>query len=318
MIPKFSEYQEIDSFETYLKNMDFNSSSDIKNIAKSPAHYEFNRARILKGDEPTDALTRGSLVHAMILEPVEVETRYLHFTKDMLPFPDRAVTFTPNKEEKVRIFEEAVKNEKVVVSDKVWEEACGMRDIVKQNKKAMELLEGTYSEISFYTMFDLEGHSVKLKCRPDAMSKKNYMVSLKTTRDITPRGFEYESYKFGYHTSEYFYKYVLNAVLKEEYRIETTYMIVISNPTKEPPMSRVYDLSLIPEYFSVGESYFWLGIYKYLDYIMNKEEYSGQGYDLYNNDVVDGVSPLYIPESKSFEIEMVENLMSQLKIKLKL
>ena len=173
------------------------SHSMLKNMAKSPAHF---KAALEAPGISTDALTLGSLVHAMVLEPHTVEHDYIKVAKI-----DRRT-----KEGK-QLWADLQDSEKRAVQEDVWATAENMAESVMSCSAAKSLiLEATAMnsvEVEFYwrdTRFDLDR-----KSKVDGITETS-IVDLKTTTDAT-RGFDRSIMKYWYHTQAAYYRDALKS-----------------------------------------------------------------------------------------------------------
>jgi len=109
------------------------SYSGLKEFAKSPASYIVHK---LRGKEPTKAMIMGSYVHCAILEPDELEKRYLVFDKKDLPFPDSTMNKTENKLFKQSLIIQAQKENKELIDPFQFNEAQNYKDLILNNSIA--------------------------------------------------------------------------------------------------------------------------------------------------------------------------------------
>lgn len=157
------------------------SATALKAFAKSPNHYlEYvNRER-----KQTDALLLGSLVHCLILEPHEVNARYIE-----VPTLDRRT-----KEGK-QVYAEYLETAegKQPVKPELWDQAQTMAERVKIEAadvfntpgKAEVETRGKIFGYEFLAYLDYE--------------TKRSVFDIKTTQDATPAAFQREAYNYGYH-----------------------------------------------------------------------------------------------------------------------
>ena len=202
------------------------SSSDLKALARSPAHYRMRTEK-----EQTSAMLLGSLTHCMILEPDEVNSRYWACELDR----------------RTKAYKEAMADQPagtVSVTLKEWEEARRMADTVHGNATCVSLLSSGLAEQSvFATVWDDPDCSFVGKCRPDYLAEfgdSRIHVSLKTTRDASPDAFSKrpwgQYWKLGYHMADAWYARVLACAGQP---VEATVTIAI----EAPGIVQLYELS---------------------------------------------------------------------------
>lgn len=109
------------------------SYSGLKEFAKSPASYIVHK---LRGKEPTKAMIMGSYIHCAILEPEQLDNRYLVFDKKDLPFPESTMNKTENKLFKQGLLIQAQKENKELIDPVQWNEAQNYKDLILNNSIA--------------------------------------------------------------------------------------------------------------------------------------------------------------------------------------
>lgn len=301
MLNNTSDYWVIDSFEDYLSKKDRLSSSLVKKLLISQMHYK--AALEQEEEEEKEHLIIGSAIHCLLLEPNEFEKRFFHYKNEMKPKPDKDFRDKKNKEHRDFTREMAHKEGMSVITDKMMDELWIMNDSIRGNTKAMELLEGTLAERSFYSELKVDfDFSVKVRARPDAINlEKQYYVSLKSTTDGSPDVFCKHAANLNYHVSEAFYMRVLHKVLPAQYRPKTGYMIVIE--TKPPYLCTIYDIN------SESESDKLSDFLEYGNFLMNmaflrlkdiQETNMYKGYEL-QSEREDGILPLVLPEYAKYK-----------------
>lgn len=183
------------------------SSSNIKQLIRSPAHY----AQAEAYDSPT--LQEGRLIHTAVLEPNKLDLEYV--------VSERCAAFKANGDacgnpgtmrgidgcwycgvhgKKI----EPATDGKQVVPVEMLDKAEKIGGLIRQNLPEW-MPEDMHAERSGFYNHD----GVLLKIRPDAMftSAKhgNVIVDLKTTQDGRPVPVTRSSTKYGYHISAAFY-----------------------------------------------------------------------------------------------------------------
>lgn len=235
-----------DTVQEYLRNLEFEQSSDLKNMLKSAKHYVAAKKRFedeQEVEDETQAQCLGSAVHALVLEGrKEYDKRYFFLRKDMLPYPDKDFKNKENKLRREILKDEAKSDGKVLITEKTSNTIEQMAGAIEKNPVAMSIMENTYRELSFYTTVDFDGLEVKCKVRPDAIHKNGfYYVSLKTTGQGEPDDYARLASGFHYEMTEAFYFRVLNNILPAGNKILAGFQIVVEND--KPFCSMVYDIS---------------------------------------------------------------------------
>jgi len=172
------------------------SSSDLKEIARSPAHYLAYKAA---PHEPTTAMILGSAFHTAVLEPGEFNSRYC-----VAPKVDRRTTL--GKEVWATFQYES--SGKEIVTAEILTAAQGMAQSVAAHPLARSLVTGGTAEQSIYWEPSVvEG--VLSKCRPDFvkdLTDGRYVITdLKSTEDARPAAFERSAWNFRYHVQSAYY-----------------------------------------------------------------------------------------------------------------
>lgn len=173
------------------------SVSRLKTFAKAPA-----KARYGKNKE-TGSLRFGSLIHTAILEPDQLDLRYM--VSDLERFDPRTAAY---KEESLKA------RGRELVKRAEYEEALRIQDAVHAHPSAGALLKGDLRvEQSFYWIDPETG----LLCRGRADGLHMDMraiVDLKSTQDASPdrRGFAMSCGEYKYHWQDAFYREGIEAV----------------------------------------------------------------------------------------------------------
>lgn len=155
------------------------SSSSLKNILKSPKIY---REIMEVGQSETQALRSGKLFHWMVLEPEKME--------------DLHIVEVASKNTKA--FKEACKEHENVFTRKEVSDMEILAEVMKKNKKAMEILDDCQVEIPAIKMIK----GIAFRGKADIL-RKHEIVDIKTTTDIA--NFKWSAYKYGYDLQAYLY-----------------------------------------------------------------------------------------------------------------
>jgi len=291
-----------DSFEEYLEKKDYLSSSQVKQLLNSTQHYK-SALEEEDDEEEKEHFIKGSAIHCLLLEPDQFHKRFLHYTNEMKPYPDKDFRNTQNKRHRAATMELAMQQGRSLVSDKMMEELIIMGESIRSNKKAMELMQGTLVEHSFYSELQVdESFAVKVRVRPDAINlEKQYYVSVKSTQDGSPEGFSKHAANLNYHVSEAFYMRVLHKVLPVKYRPKTGYMITIE--TKRPYLCTIYDINsefevnMVSDFLEVGNFLVNMALLRLKE---ARETNVYKGYDI-QSEREDGILPLILPEYAKYK-----------------
>lgn len=162
-------------FGTYSERMGVNASG-LKDILKSPGHY---RALSLAPSEPSEAMRKGSLLHALVLEP------------DRAPDVQAKEVFLPGDDGKgaPERFTRAA-----------YDQARLMADGILRNSVAAQLLAKGQSEVSLW--WQDPTHNLLCKGRVDFISEGEgrapLAIDIKSARDNDERAFARDSVTYRY------------------------------------------------------------------------------------------------------------------------
>lgn len=218
------------SNQEYHSNKFFISRSALMDFDKSPYTYW---AKHINPDRPkrdaTPSMILGSAFHALMLEPHLFDKEYIMKPKPMLLKDVGREAYDIYK----KSIEYIEKCGKTVLSADEWDNLIAMRDKVNASSEAMQLIRDSRIENSFFWQDEHSGFL--LKARPDILHQ-NMIVDLKTTSDASPRAFQHEMVKYGYHVQ---FAMIRDAVeVIEGRRIDNFINIVIE--TKYPYNMGIY------------------------------------------------------------------------------
>lgn len=185
---------------TELSNADYHamagiSSSNIKQLLKSPAHYQHNNQF---QTEPTAAMKLGTITHTAVFEP----DRYVKEVK-AAPACDRR---TKAGKEAYNAFMEGCPAGCEIIPE---QDAVLVNAMAASVRSAVDL-RGCEAEMS--GLLELDDYpGVLAKIRPDAM-KGSIMYDLKTCEDASRPAAMYAIKKYGYHISATWYQDVAYAL----------------------------------------------------------------------------------------------------------
>lgn len=161
--------------------------SKLHDFMQSPYLYHYNHvAKLAEPKKVTDNMLLGTVTHTLVLEP-EL------YDKEFVTLPKLNLTKTKDKE----THEQYKLNnpDKTLVRDYIYDEAKCIADSIRKNL-TVPILDYTQKEQSIFWT-DLET-GLELKARPDAWAS-NYIVDLKTTKDINTRDFQFSCIDSGYY-----------------------------------------------------------------------------------------------------------------------
>ena len=215
--------------EQYLHSVAL-SSSDLKAMLRSPAHYIAYKAAV-RVESKVQRI--GALAHCAILEPAR-------YNPIVSPKVDRRTkegkllweTFLSSAGDR-----EVIDAEEAIAID-------GMVASVRESAAAQKLLKSGEAEVSCFATYD----HTEIRCRPDwHCPERRLIVSLKTTEDASPDAFVRQVATYRYHLQMAVEMYALS----QEWSEDAHYVWLVVE--KEPP----YAVSLFcpdPHMISVGFS----------------------------------------------------------------
>lgn len=169
------------------------SHSLLKEFSRSPVHFRYRNSTPV---EETPQMLLGTVTHTMILEPDEVDARFVRAESC-----DRRTK--AGKEKWAKLEQEA--KDKRLIPAAVYDHARRMADAVDRDASSSMLLDevraGTIEKPLFWTR-----QGVACKGRPDAVTDDGTIVDIKTTKDASPKHFRNELFRRYYHTQGAFYR----------------------------------------------------------------------------------------------------------------
>jgi len=189
------------------------SASDLKLVAKSPAHYLTKKLDL--EDDITASMRIGKLVHAVFLEDQELILR-----------PEGRKDSKHVKE----FFEQLHKDEhwRVVTLDEK-NTIFNIYDALRNCDAVSKLLDNTIKELSGI----IEDYRIKVDAINDEI-----IVDLKTTVDSNPKDFQYQFFKMNYHLQAAYY---VDIAEKIDGKKRDFYFVTVS--TNEPHNVVCYKVS---------------------------------------------------------------------------
>lgn len=207
-------------------------SSDLKHFDRTPAHAHW----ALTHPAESTALDIGAATHCAVLEPESLEARYL-----------RAPQLDRRTKEGKAAWAALQGDSRIVLMADDFDLCCEMRDATATHPLARELLKAPgHNEVSLAWPETLVSFG---KARPDRFCMwEGYstIVSFKTARDASPRGFARDAANLGYHVEAAWYLRgadVLSPVARR-------YVFLVAE--KEPPyLVALYELDA--EFLAAGQ-----------------------------------------------------------------
>lgn len=137
----------------------------------------------------TDAMTIGTAVHTLVLEPHLFDEQYFRFPKvNRTTKAGKALYAEALEEAAGRILLNAVE----------YQQCLDMRDSIMANPMIKTMIQEAENPLVEHSMFWTDKETgLQLKCRPDLLSGP-LAIDLKTTLDASFRGFQGSAFKFGY------------------------------------------------------------------------------------------------------------------------
>ena len=167
-------------------------SSMLKDFRKSPAlYYAKHVAKSIK-QKSTPALKFGTLLHCLVLEPEELENRYIISSQGA----------RRGKKWDADVID-AFKSDRECILESELAKAQAMLESVMEHAQARSLFEaGGIAEAPVFWDRDVDGTTLSLKAKPDLMIPTGFSIpfclDVKSTKEITPRGFAKQSMDLEY------------------------------------------------------------------------------------------------------------------------
>lgn len=166
--------------EVYHSHPEGVSSSGLKLVERSPAHYRYQAARA-----PSRAMEIGTAIHTALLEPERFTTDYV-LLKDV-------------KDRRASEYKAATKvhgTERVLVASEA-DQVAGMQEAVLSNPAMSERLNAEgWRELSLFARDPETG--VLIRVRYDLLTVSGIAVDLKSCQDARPDEFSKSIFNYGY------------------------------------------------------------------------------------------------------------------------
>ena len=191
------------------------SSTELKKISKSPAHYKYWKEN---PQEDTPALLFGRAAHKYVLETYDFYNEFA-----VAPVCDRRT-----KEGKSTWEQFVAESEgKDVITQEQFEQIDAMRNAMLATPFVSKLINGEHEVSFFWTDKDT---GLKCKCRPDALNTKlKIIVDYKTADNAETQHFMRKSIDLGYDLQSAYYLDGVKANTGDDY------IFVFIAQEKKPP-----------------------------------------------------------------------------------
>lgn len=176
------------------------SSTDIKNLQKSAAHYK----AAIENRKSTPAMEFGRALHCLFLEPDKYRDQYI-------TEPDFGDKRSKAVRDKVEAWKEA-NTGKICIDIQTRLKLHEMHEAYKRTPRYSQIHEGAICELSAYAM-DQDAAVLK-KARADLIQGPT-IFDLKTTEDARPQSFTKTIMRYGYHISAAYYLDTFNEAGRE-------------------------------------------------------------------------------------------------------
>ena len=208
------------------------NQSALKEVAKSPAHFMHYWKH---GREATPAMSFGSAVHCLILEPEKFGQRYFVFDERERPEPDKDFRIKTNREWKAGIYESNPGKKFITLDD--YKRAEAMRDNCMAIPAIREILTMPGEFESVHTWkdeeFGLPCKGITDKWAPDG----RIIADLKTCESAHPDKFTRDIFKYDYPLQAAFYT--------DGWKAKKYYIIAVENKAPHCPFLYLLDEDII-------------------------------------------------------------------------
>lgn len=230
------------------------SSSDLKELLRSPAHYRAYKANPI---EPTAEMIRGTLLHTLILEPHMFEHNYAVGSFNIRRGKDYEKVVSENPGKIILSAEELT--EATVIYEAFKEE-------VHKNPELQMLLDGD-KECSYYWKDKNTG--TLCKARPDIVNvPRGTIVDLKTTKDASFDAFQRQVVDLKYFLSASYYLRGVNEVANADVTPISRFVFVALE-TKPPYAVALYYLDA--KAIEMGDRFVDKALQSYCDAVWNED-----------------------------------------------
>ena len=256
------------------------SSSELKQMVKSPAHYRYWKDN--PDDTDTPALLFGRACHKYVLETYD-------FYKEFAVAPNVDRRTKEGKELWSKFVAES--EGKDVITEEQFEVIDAMRNAMLATPFVSKLINGEHEISLFWTDEDT---GIKCKCRPDSLNDKLKIIcDYKTADNAETQHFMKKAIDLGYDLQAYMYQQGVKANFGEEY------LFVFIVQEKKPPYA-VNILEADKNFMQSGKQIFYemLNVYKQCSETGNWYGYLGE-----NNEINSLGVPKWVERLIESEVE---------------
>ena len=213
------------SIEEYHSLAGFVSSSGLKELAKSPAHY---KTYLESGNgKRTPSMEFGDAAHNYILQPAEFERRYAVMPSNI----------KVRRGKEYEAFQEANAGKTVLAQDDI-EALCGMADSLSRHTTASQLIRSDDGIAEMSCFFACPETGIHCRFRPDFLPGGDIIVDYKTTENASASEFPKACIKYGYDIQAALYLYGMEILTGVQHRF-----IFVAHEKKPPYEIGVYEAS---------------------------------------------------------------------------
>jgi hypothetical protein len=190
------------------------SNSDLKKLARSPAHFKHYKANP-PGQSPV--MAAGSALHCAILEPNSFMDRYAILPDDAPARPTEAMINAKNPSEssqlRIAFWEAAdiVNEGKITLSNEKAAEYLHIGNLVRNHEALAHFFKKGKAEAAVFAKDPITG--TLCKCKPDYLTvvgKYSVMLEVKSTEDSRPGQFARTAMNFGYFQAAAWYSTLMD------------------------------------------------------------------------------------------------------------
>jgi hypothetical protein len=214
--------------DEYHKPNGYVSSSQLKILLKSPAHFQHD---LNSEHQETPALAIGRAVHCLALEPEKYPERFAHL-------PEGINRRTKAGQETYAEFLEHAEGKIILKAEEAQQVAC-MVNAIEAHPAAANILHSKHETLIENSAFCTDINGAKFKFRPDiCIPELDLIADCKTSLIASPYGFQREIPKFHYHLSAAMYAYGYQQVTGR--KLKSSILIVVEKAA--PYAVAVYEL----------------------------------------------------------------------------
>tara|TARA_R110000796_G_scaffold29552_2_gene79757 strand:- start:1446 stop:2276 length:831 start_codon:yes stop_codon:yes gene_type:complete len=266
------------------------SATSLKEFGKSPAHLIAYQNKVF---ETSDAKELGSLIHTLILEPDEFDTRYFCLDEEEILL-DLAASGAKSPRA-TKVYKDWKAEELIKAGDKIMLTPEVLRVATTAALKAQDLpivqaitlreefIEWEFNEAKFRGYVDGAGLTLPLELQD--FPGQGFIIDVKTTRDASPKAFARDVFNMDYHLQAALY---CNGNKTLNFAGPDPKFFLLAIETKEPFNCQLYEVT--PDFLFKGEMKAEILTDRYKDW--DGEPY---GYDYGRDDSTNGVIKLSPP-----------------------